>query len=104
MPFFYKIKSKIEKFFSKSKLFNSFTLDYILHFFTKFIPHPLSKKFDYISNKFEHHLILKFDKSIYNHIKPIAYMLFKNKSKNNFYIAMKKNQKNYFSKICYGWS
>ena len=93
MPFFYKIKSKIEKFFSKSKLFNSFTLDYILHFFTKFIPHPLSKKFDLISNKFEHHLILKFDKSIYNEIKPIAYKLFKNKSKNNFLHCDKKESK-----------
>jgi D-lactate dehydrogenase len=83
MPFFYKIKSKIEKVFSNSKLFSPYSLDYILHFLTKFIPHPLSKNFDYINKKYEHHLILKFDKSIYNDIKSIANSIFNNKSKNN---------------------
>ncbi len=84
MPIFYRIKSKIEKFFSKSKIFSSFTLDYVLHYLTKLLPHPLSKKFDGINNKFEHHLILKFDKSIYNAIKSIAYQIFNKKNNTNF--------------------
>ena len=83
MPFFYKIKSKVEQFFTKSKLFHSFSLDYILQFLSKLFPHPLSKKFDFFNKKYEHHLILKFDKSIYNQIKSITNQIFNNKSKNN---------------------
>ena len=93
MPFFYKVKSKIEKYFGNSKLFSSYSLDYILHFFTKLIPHPISKKFDYLNNKFEHHLILKFDRSIYNDIKLIASKIFNSKSKNNLLHCDEKESK-----------
>ena len=93
MPFFYKTKTKIESFFTLSKLFPSFTLDYILHFLTYFIPHPLSRKIDVISKKYQHHLILKFDETLYEEINSIASKIFKNKKKANFLHCTSKESK-----------
>ncbi|PPR25875.1 MAG: D-lactate dehydrogenase [Alphaproteobacteria bacterium MarineAlpha9_Bin4] len=94
MPIFYKIKSRIEKFFSNSRLFSNYSLDYILQYFVKIIPHPLSKKFDKINDKYEHHLIVKFDASIYSQIKFLASEIFKKKSKANFlHCTLKESKK-----------
>ena len=76
MPVFYKLKSRIETFFKNSKFIPSFLLDYILHYITYFIPHPLGSKFDHLNKEYEHHLILKFDQSIYKEIKTIASSIF----------------------------
>ncbi len=93
MPIFYKIKSKIDNFFSNSRFFSSYALDYILYYFTYLIPHPLGNKFNKINKKFEHHLILKFNKSIYGEIESIASKIFKNNEKNNFLHCTKKESK-----------
>ncbi len=84
MPFFYKLKSKLENYFSNSKMFSSKTLDIILNFLSKLFPNHLPKIFDELNKKYEHHLILKFDGSIEKEIHSISNQIF-NRSDNNFF-------------------
>ena len=84
MPFFYKIKSRIERYFNSSAIFSSRSLDKILNKIANFFPNHLPKIFDILAEKYEHHLILKFDASIKKDILEISETIFNNK-KNNFF-------------------
>ncbi len=93
MPFFYKIKSKLESFFKNSKFFSQKTLDLILNAFVSILPNQMPKVFDQLNKKYEHHLILKCDHKIYDEILKISKNIFCKEKKNNYLACNSKESK-----------
>tara|TARA_B100001094_G_scaffold324978_1_gene378515 strand:- start:522 stop:2192 length:1671 start_codon:yes stop_codon:yes gene_type:complete len=93
MPFFYKTKSKLERFFKKSKIFSFRTLDILLNAFVAILPNQMPKLFDKLNKEFKHHLILKCDQKIYDEILKISKKYFNKKNKNNFLVCNTKESK-----------
>ncbi len=86
MPIFYKIKTRIERYFKSSKIFNSKSLDYILNILASALPSHLPKIFDSLNKKFVHHLIFKCDTKDLKEITKITDLIF-NKEYNNIRVC-----------------
>ena len=84
MPFFYKAKSKLERYFHSSSFFSSKTLDFILHNFVSILPNQMPKIFNNLNKIYKHHLILKCNESIYDEMLKVSKTIFNKTSKNNF--------------------
>jgi len=92
MPFFYKLKTRLENYFARSRLFSSKTLDHLLNLVVKIFPNHLPKKFDKLNEKYEHHLILKCDEKIYKEILQVSREIF-SRNNNNFFECNKLESK-----------
>ena len=92
MPF-YKTKSKLESFFKNSKFFSDKTLDLLLNAFVSVLPNQMPKLFDTLNEKFEHHLILKCDKKIFDEILKVSKNIFNKDKKNNLSVCSNKESK-----------
>ena len=93
MPFFYKTKSKLEKFFKKSNFFSDRTLDLILNSIVSILPNQMPKLYNQLNKKYPHHLILKCDQGIYNEVLKISKTIFDKDKINNFVVASSKESK-----------
>ena len=82
MPIFYRLKSKIERYFRNSKIFHNDLLDIILNWLANTLPNHMPKSFDELNKKFKHHLIFKCEKKDIKKITKIINNIF-NKSYNN---------------------
>ncbi len=93
MPFFYKTKSKLERFFKNSRFFSHRTLDLLLNALVKILPNHMPKLFDNLNKDYKHHLILKCDQRIYNDVLKVSKNIFAENNNNNFLICNSRESK-----------